>query len=180
MNYKSILISGVPGAGKSTLAHELSRIIGWRVFYVGGIWREQWKAGAEHEQQTFEQYIKTRTVREHAAMDARARKELARGSCIGDLWHERIGDRLPLLKVFVDASLSLRARRAVVTKKYFGKKPHEIELILKSRERSQVNLAKKIYGATYDYRERSYYHLILNFDLLTAHEGACLLARALR
>lgn len=168
--YNGILFSGLPGSGKTTTSRQLAEHLGWEVFYVGGLWREEWSKKYPNNEIPFEQYLHTITLEDDTAMDRRAHQMLARGTMIGDMWHGIIGDSLPILRVFITAPLDIRAERALQTNKYVGKTTDEIKELLVGREERQLEVAKKIYGDWYDYRDPAGYHLTLNSGLLSVEE----------
>lgn len=168
--YSGILFSGLPGSGKTTTSRQLAELLGWPVFYVGGLWREEWAQKYPNKELSFENYLHTITLEDDTAMDRRAHDMLAKDAIIGDMWHGAIGEGLPVLRVFITASLHIRAERARATDKYIGKSVEEIKMLLQMREERQLEVAKKIYGNAYDYRDPAGYHVTLNSGLLSVEE----------
>lgn len=168
--YSGILFSGLPGSGKTTTSRQLARVLGWPVFYVGGLWREEWAKKYPNAELSFEDYLTTITLEEDRAMDNRAHDMLGQDAMIGDMWHGIIGEGLPVLRVFITAPLQIRAERALQTDKYIGKSVEEIQELLRMREERQLEVAKKIYGDWYDYRDPAGYHITLNSGLLSVEE----------
>lgn len=168
--YSGILFSGLPGAGKTTTSRQLAEVLGWPVFYVGGLWREEWVKKYPAQEVSFENFLHTITLDEDRTMDEHAHAMLERGTTIGDMWHGIIAEGLPVLRVFITAPLQIRAERAVATGKYTGKTVEEIQTLLAQREERQLNVAKKIYGDWYDYRDPAGYHITLNSGLLSVDE----------
>ncbi|MBI4599663.1 cytidylate kinase family protein [Candidatus Uhrbacteria bacterium] len=172
MRFNGILFSGLPGSGKTTTSRQLAEKLGWQVFYVGGLWREEWTKKYPDGEVSFENFIRSITLEEDRAMDRRAHDMLAQGTIIGDMWHGIIGEGLPILRVFITAPLDIRARRGMNTdkKEIAGKTFDEVKALLNEREERQLALAKKLYGTDYDYRDASGYHITLNSELLTVEE----------
>lgn len=168
--YNGILFSGLPGAGKTTTSRQLAERLGWPVFYVGGLWRDEWEKKYPSRELSFENYLHTITLEEDTLMDHRAHDMLAQGTLIGDMWHGIIGEGLPVLRVFITAPLEVRAERGTQTDKYRGKTIEEIKMLLQMREERQYDVAKKIYGNWYDYRDPAGYHITLNSGLLSVEE----------
>ncbi len=168
--YGGILFSGLPGSGKTTTSRQLAEILGWPVFYVGGLWREEWATKYPAREMSFENFLHTITLEEDRAMDERAHAMLAQGTVIGDMWHGIIGEGLPVLRIFITAPLQIRAERALQTDKYVGKSIEEIKALLQMREDHQTTVSKKIYGDWYDYRDPAGYHITLNSGLLSVEE----------
>lgn len=169
-HYTGILFSGLPGSGKTTTSRQLAEKLGWEVFYVGGLWRNEWARKYPNAELPFEKYLHTITLEEDTEMDNRAHEMLARGNIIGDMWHGIIGEGLPVLRIFITAPLQIRAERAQQTNKYDGKTIEEIKTLLEGREEHQLEVAKKIYGDWYDYRDPAGYHITLNSGLLSVEE----------
>jgi len=172
MRFNGILFSGLPGSGKTTTSRQLAEKLGWPVFYVGGFLREEWAQKYPSGDISFENFIRSRNVDDERIMDQRAHDMLAKGNVIGDMWHGIIGDGLPILRVFITAPLQIRAERGMQTdkKEIKGKSIEEIQSLLDEREQRQLDLAKKLYGDAYDYRDSSGYHITLNSGLLTIEE----------
>lgn len=168
--YNGILFSGLPGSGKTTTSRQLAEVFGWPVFYVGGLWREEWARKYPNQELSFENYLHTITLEDDTAMDQHAHDMLAKGKMIGDMWHGAIGEGLPVLRVFITAPLQIRAERARATDKYTRKSVEEIKMLLQMREERQLEVAKKIYGEWYDYRDPAGYHVTLNSGLLSVEE----------
>src|SRR3989338_275286 len=144
-SYGGILFSGLPGSGKTTTSRQLAEILSWPVFYIGGLWREEWAKKYPSQEMSFEKYIHTITLEEDQAMDERAHAMLSKGNVIGDMWHGIIGEGLPILRIFITAPLQIRAERALQTGKYTGKNTEEIKTLLQMREDHQATVSKKIY-----------------------------------
>ena len=47
-----IVMAGLPGAGKSTIAREVAQILGWTLVSVDPIETAMWRAGIDREQPT--------------------------------------------------------------------------------------------------------------------------------
>lgn len=151
-------------------SRQLAELLDWQVFYIGGLWREQWTRTHHGKEISFENYMRTITLAQDKEMDSRGREMLSRGTVVGDMWHGIIGQGLPVLRVFITAPLEIRAERAVATGKYTGKTVEEIKALLNEREERQLSVAKKIYGDWYDYRDPAGYHVTLNSGLLSIDE----------
>lgn len=172
MKYKGILFSGLPGSGKTTTSRQLAEKLGWPVFYVGGLLRERWAQKYPNAELSFEEYLRSISPEEERETDDHAHEVLSKGGIIGDMWHGIIGEGLPILRVFITAPLEIRAERGMKTdkKEIAGKTLEEIKFLLNKRENRQLDLAKKLYGQDYDYRDPAGYHITLNSGLLTVEE----------
>lgn len=163
MSYHSILISGLPGAGKSCLARGLSEKLGWPIYSIGGLFKEEWKRLYPNKEVSFEEYWRTITKEKNMEMNKRAREIIARGNAIGDFRFAVCCDGLPSLRIYVTADLETRAKRV---KDKDGKSTDQLKRILMARELDEVKVGKELYGGSYDFRETHQYHIILNSGLL--------------
>lgn len=170
--FKAILLSGLPGSGKSTAVRELSLLLGWPLFSIGDMFRKQWQEKYPNAELAFEDYMKTITLKAHKEMDARARKVFEKGRIVGDMHHGAgITESLPgVLRVFVSAPLEIRAERAKKTGRFEGKSTKQIMRLLDDREQTILDVAKRIYGKSYSFNDPSRYHLVINSGLLTVKE----------
>lgn len=162
--YNSILISGLPGAGKSCLARGLSERLDWPIYSIGGLFKEEWKRLYPNKELSFEEYWRTITKEINMGMNRKAREIIAKGNAIGDFRFAVCCDGLPSLRIYVTADLETRAKRV---RDKEGKSIDQLKQILKARELDEVKVGKELYGDDYDFRETNQYHLVLNAGLLT-------------
>ena len=76
--YKSIVLSGNPGSGKSVLAMALSKKYGWPVHSMGGLWRNKYKELHPKGEITFEEFWGRTTAEDSRQMNEQAKKILDR------------------------------------------------------------------------------------------------------
>lgn len=165
MAYTSVLLSGLPGCGKSTLSKLLSKELGWELFSVGDLWREQWKMLYPEGEISFEDYWKNTSFEKNREMDMRAKERFKQGNVVADSRYSIHCKDIPSLRVFIDADSETRTLRASNTDRYRGKSVDEIRKILLEREEEEVSKGKilfKDYDENYDYRDPKHYHQILN------------------
>jgi cytidylate kinase len=167
-NYQGIVVSGLPGAGKSTLVKKLSDIYGWPVLGVGDLWREKWKKLYPKQEVTFEEYWRTSSTAENLQINVDFRNEVLKRNLIGDSRYSIYLRDLPVLLVFLTADLDIRARRGVGLEKYNCRSEEEIKKILYQREIDEIAAAQRLYD--YDYRDPAYYHITLNTGMLSQEE----------
>lgn len=163
MIYNNIIISGLPGSGKSTLCKELSDIFHWPVFSIGDEWRKRWMQIPEDTRPSFEKYWRERSVQENKDMDARARAIFEKGDVIGGIRYAINYKDLNSLLIFVTASLDIRAKRLGFCSNH---SLSEIKETLIKRERDEIEMGQRLYfdmvSGWYDYRDSNYYNLVLN------------------
>lgn len=169
-HYKSILISGRPVSGKSTLASALAKLYGWKVFSVGKLWREEWEKKHPNRGITFEEYWRGTSEEANTEMDKRAKAIIEGGNVIGDLRFSELTKDPEVLKVFIDAGIKTRAERAKNKKEYHDLTYKQIKETLNKREKDELRMGRSIYGRNYDYRNPLHYHLVLNSGMLKLEE----------
>ncbi len=166
MNYESIILSGLPVSGKSTLATMLSEHYDWPIHAIGELFRAAWTRQHPHEQVSFEEYWRTISLEENRKVNVEAKKRFAAGQVIGDSRYASYCKDLPALLVFITAPLEIRAARAC--HKYPGKSKREIEQILLEREQVETRTGQELFDC--DYRDPQNYHVVLDSEKLQLHQ----------
>ena len=170
MKYNSIVISGLPGAGKGVLARAIAKKYKWKLFSIGDIWRERWKKLYPSADISFEDYWKNASFDEQREINNKARKVISKGNVVGDFRYAICCKSIPTLLIFIKPDLNVRAKRAKDINKYPNKSIEELKEILLQREKDEVNWGKKLYGEDYDFRDEKYYNLILDSGKLSLEE----------
>lgn len=168
MKYQSIVISGLAGAGKTTLAKKLSGIYGWPVNSIGDLWRARWRQLYPNQETSFEEYWRTTASKDNLQVNIDFRDLAIKQNLIGDSRYTIYLRDMPVLLVFLSASIDVRAQRAFGLEKYKGKSVDEIKKILCQREVDEAATSKRLYN--YDFRESSYYHVSINTGMLSQEE----------
>ncbi|MCU0653329.1 MAG: AAA family ATPase [Candidatus Pacebacteria bacterium] len=168
MRYQSIIFSGLPGAGKSTLVAKIAEIYKMPIFSVGELWRAKWRKLHPGGEVSFEEYWRTTSTEENLQVNIDYREDALKRNFIGDSRYAIYMRDLPVLLVFLSAELEVRARRGFGLEKYKGKSVDEIKKILCQREVDEVSFSKRLYN--YDYRDSAYYHISLNTGMLSQEE----------
>jgi len=168
MKYQSIVFSGLPGAGKSTLVKKLSDIYGWPVLAVGDLWRAKWQKLYPEREVSFEEYWRTTSTQENLQVNVDFRGAILKKNIIGDSRYVVYLRESPVLLVFLCADLDARASRGRGLEKYNGKSTEEIKQILHRREIDETAASKRLFN--YDYRDSCYYHLAINTTMLSQEE----------
>ncbi|MBS3056860.1 MAG: cytidylate kinase family protein [Candidatus Aenigmarchaeota archaeon] len=168
MDYNSIILSGLPGSGKTTLAESLTPIYDWPVFSVGQKIRNEWEVRFPDENISFEEYFRSLTFGDSLIIDHEIRDITERGNVIIDRRYIFDSQHLPVLLVFITAELDVRAERSLFTEKYCGRTVEQIKQILIQREQDELRVSQEMYNA--DYRDPKYYHIVLNSGLLSVSE----------
>ena len=173
MKYQSIVISGLTGAGKTTLADELSEIYGWPVYSVGDLWRSRWQEKYPDGNMPFEEYWRTTSIDDNLQTDKDFREIVAKKDVVGDGRYAINLRGLSSLLIFLTADLDIRAARVFGLGKYKDKPIEEIKKILCDREADEVALGRRLYN--YDYRYSSYYDLVINTNALSVADEVAII-----
>lgn len=178
MKYQSIVFSGLPGAGKSTLVAKLKEIYKWPMLSVGDLWRARWANLCPDEEISFEEYWRTTSSEDNRQVNVDFREQATKNHLIGDCRYTVYLKDLPVFLVFLTADLNIRAKRGVGLAKYNGNGEKEIKEILYRREADEVAASKRLFG--YDYRDPANYHLVLNTAMLSQEEEIAVIKSLLK
>ena len=170
MQYKGIVFSGLPGAGKSALVKLLADFYPWQIFSAGNLWRKRWEVTYPDSKVSFEEYWRSVSMNEKMRFAAEVDETYVKGKVIGDSRFTINLRQASLLLVFVTADLDTRAARALSLGKYGSATLEEIKSILAGREQDELRTGQELFG--YDYRDPNYYHLVINSANLTIDEEA--------
>ena len=180
-----IIISGLPGSGKTALANSISERLEWPRFSVGDLWREEHAKYVESEPEnkiSFEEYWKNQDIVRQYEMDKKARIRVEQGRVVADFRYAKLADGIQALRIFISAPLEVRAERAYNSGKYSGIGIKAVQEILAKREKDEILMGKKIYGETYDFRASGMrdprYDLVINSSILSVEHEADYVIRA--
>lgn len=177
MKYQSIVFSGLPGAGKSTLVEKLSEIYRRPVHSVGQMWRAHYeKLHPEHDI-TLEEYSRIATSEDRFRVNQEAAEIFSGGTAIGDSRYAIYLCGKPVFLVFLTADVETRAARALGSEKYKCKSLEDIQKILEDREAIDVEVGREMYD--YDYRDPKFYNLVINTGTLTVEEEVAIIGSAI-
>ena len=158
-----VAISGLHGAGKTTVARAVARNSGLNYISAGEVFRQL----AKERGMTLDEF--SRYVERHPAIDRRIDERTIRttrkGNSLIDArlagWMAKGAD----LKIFLAAPLEVRAERIA------KREQRSLKDVLRetvARERSEKKRFKRLYGI--DLEDRSVFDLVLNTERLSARE----------
>lgn len=168
MLYKSIVISGTPLSGKSTVCKILSEKYGWPVQSIGGIWRKRYAELYPKKEITFEEFWGRTTAAENVAVNEYAKALFEKGEVIGDSRYVSYLDRSKCLLVFIDADIDIRAERAANREEYKHLSFDERKKILQKRDADELRLGQDLLNI--NYKDAKLYHLVLDSGKMTPQE----------
>lgn len=167
--YGSIILSGLPKVGKSTLTKKLSSDLSMPIYSIGDTWRAKWKGLYPNGEVRFEDFWRSTTNEENKEMDRMAKAVFEKGGVIGDMRYP-IYDKDKCLRVFLTAGLEFRTSRAISSGEYSNMPRAEVLEVIRRREADEVTVGMKLYGI--DYRDPSLYHIVFNLELLSTEKCA--------
>ena len=181
MYYQGVILSGTPGSGKSTLLRAIAERQTWPIFSIGDFWKERWRAAHPQADIDFATYWKNTSYKENLRVNLEARKIYEKGNIVSDSrYSAAYCQDLPLLLVFVNASIEVRARRAIGNVLYQGKNNLAIIETLVQREIDEVTRGKELFGRDYDFRDEGWYDAILNTSRMTIGDELAHLIKSLQ
>ncbi len=182
-SYNSIILSGLPASGKSTLAKRLSHILDWPIYSIGDQWRERYSKLYPSQEITFEEYWRTTNHEDNLEVNRQAREVIARGSVIADSRFSAVYCQdLPALRVFVTADVQVRAARSRGNTRYVDQTIEHITSTLVAREQDELRMGHELFSSEhgrFDYRDPTHYHLVLNSGLLRLDQEVALMKQLL-
>lgn len=155
--FKSVVVSGTPFSGKSTLAKLIAEHFQWKYFSVGDMWRDIWKETVPDGETSFPNFMNMTSDNDNIAMDKKAHDILVRGKVVADLRHGFLHRDPQVLIVFTKCDTDVRVKRALEINKYPGKNFSQVKEILEQRERDEVDRCRRLYGK--DYRDPENYDI---------------------
>ncbi len=166
--FKSIVISGLPASGKTTLAANLAKHFGWKVYSLGGLWREKYAQQYPKGEISFAEFWSKTSIEDNRVMNTQAKVLFEAGSVIGDSRFTFYLDPSKCLLVLLQADINIRVERALSREEYKGMSEEEIKQNLERREADEVKMGKELFDK--DFRDYKGYHIVLNSGLMTVEQ----------
>ncbi|OGK62494.1 hypothetical protein A2334_05660 [Candidatus Roizmanbacteria bacterium RIFOXYB2_FULL_38_10] len=159
LSYKNITISGKIAVGTTTLAKNLSKIIGWKHVNAGFIQREYDRKNHIHENM---QGASARSDEHEKGIEAMTKRLLIeKHHLVYEAWLSGfVARKIPqVLKILVVCSEDAIRVDRVVNRENIS--VEEAKQWIKQREEENINKWKKLYG-DYDFWDRKYYDLVID------------------
>jgi cytidylate kinase len=168
-NLKGIVFSGDLGSGKTTIAKEVARQLGWERYSIGDAWVEVYQRTHPQREISFSEFIYSRTSDENRAMNEFARTLLLRRRMVIESRYVNYLKEDPqigqsCLAIYVSADISVRAVWTKAGGKQAGDSLGEITQMLKQRTEEEVRVGKAIFGI--DFRDPAHYDMVLRSDAM--------------
>ena len=154
---ESIIVTGAPFSGKTTLAKILAEQFGWKYFSVEEAWRAEWKRRYPKGDTSFDNYMLQTTDEEHREMDRKADGVVKGGRVVADLRYGFLHRDPRVLIVFTKCDIDERVKRALAKNVYPGKDFAQVREILEQAERDQADRCMALYGT--DFRDPKNYDM---------------------
>lgn len=155
--FESIVVTGTPFSGKTTLAKLLAQHFGWKYFSVGEAWKLEWKRKYPKGDMGFDNYMAQTTDAEHRGMDKMVSDIIKKGHVVVDARHGFLHRDHTVLVIFTKCDIDERAKRALEKKEYPTNDFAVVKEALEQEERDQVDRCIAIYGQ--DYRSPNNYDM---------------------
>ncbi len=165
---KSIVISGTPASGKSTIIKVLEKELNMPSHLVGEMLRAEWRRAYPEGIPSFEKFWRNMNMDFHRKLNEELKVVFESGGVIGDSRYVSYLDEKTCIKVFVTADIGTRRNRAMLREEYMGKSPSDVQEILESREAHELRIGMELFGA--DYRDPNIYHIMINSGILSVKE----------
>jgi cytidylate kinase len=154
---ESIVVTGTPFSGKTTLAKVLAEHFGWKFFSVSDAWRLEWKKKYPKGDTGFDNYMLQTTDVEHRAMDKMVGDIVKKGHVVVDARHGFLYRDPQVLIVFTKCDIDERSKRALEKKAYPTNDFAIVKEVLEQEERDAVDRCMALYNE--DYRDPKNYDM---------------------
>jgi len=171
--FKSVVFSGSICSGKSTIARQVSRELGWELESIGDIWKEKYaKTCPEtpYSHTEFYNFMRTRTDEENLEVNERMTDLVRKGNIVLESRYVTYLMDDPqingsCLTLFFTANIMVRSIWAKAQGGYIGMPLSEIKRVLEKQEDEELRVGRQLWGI--DYRDPLQYHAVIRSDAYT-------------
>ncbi|MDE1870688.1 MAG: AAA family ATPase [Candidatus Micrarchaeota archaeon] len=167
-NYKSIVISGLPASGKSTLVRALAKDYNMPTYSAGDTLKAMYARMHPEKEITFEEFWRKMSLEENRKFDEGLKAMFEDNSLVGDSRYTSYLDRTKCMLVFVSADMKTRSLRALLRSEYEGMTVESVSKVLRMREEDELKTGIGLFGI--DYRDPGQYHITMNSGMLSIRQ----------
>lgn len=162
--FESIVVTGTPFSGRTTLAKLLAQHFKWKFFSAEDTWREMWKKKYPKGDTGFENFMVQVTDEQHREFDKAVGDVLKGGHVVVDASYGFLYRDPQTLIIFTKCDVDTRVKRALEMNKYPGRDFVQVKEVLEQKERDEVDRCKALYAQ--DFRDAKNYDIL--FDTTTS------------
>ena len=166
--YRSIVVSGLPGSGKSTLTIALAEQYRMQRYSVGDMLRAEYTKRHLETELPFKEFWRNQTLSEARKINEQLKPLFEKNRMIGDSRYVSYLDRNACMLVFVYADLDKRAHWPLLSAEHHGMTDDYAARTLWEREQDEYKKGELLFGC--DYRDRKLYDISLNSGTLSVSE----------
>lgn len=167
-DFKNIVVSGVPVAGKSKLVESIADVLRLERISIEDNFKAEYKRRYSKNQISFDDYYRKISPEWRRKIVDDFTRSLEKGGVVADSSFAPSADTTSSLMVFITADLNARATRALIRQDYAARSFGQVKHYLIKREEDEFNVGMSVLGV--DYRDPVHYHLVLNSGRLTIME----------
>ncbi len=171
--YKSIVLSGRPVSGKSTLAQKLSSEYGWEIISIGGLLQKRFLEQHPNGGIRFEEWYRALPLDYTKEINDDVKRLFEEGNYIGESRFTFYLDPEKCLRIYLYAPLHTRAFRGLKRDEYKDLGMQELKRILLQRERDEIRVSKGAFGV--DFRDPKYFDAKISSEDNTVNEEAAII-----
>lgn len=184
MEFKGVVISGLPCSGKSVVCNRLCELYQLRFLSIGEMWRAEWRRQHPNEDISFEEFWRSTSEEDNRQVNVDAKEIMGKEWLVVDSRYTAFYCKdLPYLRVFMTAPLEIRAQRAEKREREKvasglisrARRANELMEILRQREEDEYEAGMNLFGQ--NYKDMQHYHLAIDTGSQTIEQEVEMLQR---